>query len=297
MSEKHANPAASQGSGEPSPPKPSGLSRRWLLGILVLAFLFVLMPFLFWRATWFGRPLTDEEIARNLADREHPRKVQHALSQIADHILSRDAAARASARSWYPEVTALSASDRVELRAMAAWVMGQDSTEPRFQEALHRLLGDANPMVQRNAALSLVRFGDAAGRGVIRGLLQPYAVKSPAEGILRQRLKPEDTTNPGTLLARIDSPQGKIEVRAEVPGKFSRWLVGDGSVVSQGAAIAAIEPSAEEQWEGLRALHLIGQAEDLPLVETLSRSRAEIPDSVRRQAELTARAIRERSKP
>src|SRR5271157_4540252 len=90
--------------------KTSGLSRRWLFAILIAAFLFVLMPFLFWRATWFGRPLTDDEITQDLADHEHPHKTQHALAQIAERMLSRDPAARANARQWYPAVVTLAAS-------------------------------------------------------------------------------------------------------------------------------------------------------------------------------------------
>ena len=96
MNSAEQNGATTPPAVESSAPR-RGLSRGWLLGILVLAFLFVLMPFLFWRATWFGRPLTDEEITRNLADREHARKAQHALSQIADRMLSQDPQVRASA--------------------------------------------------------------------------------------------------------------------------------------------------------------------------------------------------------
>ena len=43
------------------------MKRRWLYLILAMTFFFVLMPFLFWQATWFGRPLDDaqlREIAR-----------------------------------------------------------------------------------------------------------------------------------------------------------------------------------------------------------------------------------------
>ena len=105
----------------------TGLSRRWLYGILIIAFLFVLMPFLFWRATWFGRPLTDAEITKYLADREHPRKAQHALSKIADRIVSNDPAVKATAGQWYPQVIALSSSKVDELRITSAWVMGQDN--------------------------------------------------------------------------------------------------------------------------------------------------------------------------
>lgn len=282
-----------EGGGQPA--KAGGLSRRWLIGILILAFLFVLMPFLFWRATWFGRPLTDEEITRKLADTQHPQKAQHALSQVADRILSRDPAAQASARRWYPDVVALASSPHAELRTTAAWVMAQDNHEQKFQETLLRLLGDANPMVRRNAALSLVRFGDDSGREAIRGLLQAYPETAAESGTLRQRLKPGDTVNPGTLLARIESGRGKVEVRATVPGTLTRWLVSDGSAVSPGAPIAAIDSSSDEQWEALRALYLIGKKEDLPLVEGLLGRRSDVPDAVRRQAELTARAIKARN--
>ena len=96
MTEPQKPPAPAETAETPgaSAAKPSaGLSRRWTFGILIVAFLFVLMPFLFWQSTWFGRPLTDEEIVKNLAHTEHPRKTQHALSQIADRIVARDPAA------------------------------------------------------------------------------------------------------------------------------------------------------------------------------------------------------------
>lgn len=272
----------------------AGLSRRWMLAIVVLAFLFVLMPFLFWRATWFGRPLTGDEITRYLSDREHPQKTQHALSQIADRIVSRDPSLRASARRWYPGVVATSASDHAELRLTSAWVMGQDNSSEDFHVALLKLLKDANPMVRRNAALSLVRFGDPQGHGEIRAMLEPYALRAPAAGRLRHRLKPGESLNPGTLVARIEAGKNIIEVRSEVPGTLSRWLAADGSSVAPGVPVGAIDPSTEEEWEGLRALLLIGEPADLPDVEALARSRGGVPDYVRRQAELTARAIRAR---
>lgn len=271
------------------------LAHGWMLAILVLAFLFVLMPFLFWRATWFGRPLTDEEITRYLSDDKHPRNAQHALSQVADRILSKDPNKRTSARRWYPEVVALASSDGAELRLTAAWVMGQDNASEAFHAALLQLLGDTNPMVRRNAALSLVRFRDTHGHDEIQAMLEPYTVKARADGSLRQRLKPGESVNPGTLLGRIEEGKTTLEVRSEVPGTLARWLAMDGARVTHGAAVATIDPSPEEQWEGLRALFLIGQPQDLHDVEALARSRAGVPDYVRKQAELTARAIRGRN--
>src|SRR5271155_3858968 len=158
---------------ESSPPaaKP-GVSARWLLIILALTFLFVLMPFLFWQATWFGRPLDDAQLQKALTDTEHPREIQHALSQLADRIMAPEATTRASARPFYPQVIQISKTGGDELRLTAAWVMGQDNSVPEFRAQLLSLLSDSNPMVRRNAALALIRFGDPAGLDEIRGMLR-----------------------------------------------------------------------------------------------------------------------------
>ena len=280
-----------------SPPPKPGVPRGWLYFILVVALLFVLMPFLFWQATWFGRPLTDAQMEKNLADREHPRKAQHALSQIADRINSRDPSARASARRWYPQVVALSTSHVDELRINAAWVMGQDNTAPEFHQALVQLLSDPHPMVRRNAALSLVRFGDPSGRPVIVAMLEPYPVPAPQTGALSERLKPGDVVNPGTLLGRIQNGREKIEIRSQAPGTIDRWLVKDGVPVSSGQPVVLLEPSPEMVWESLRALYLVGQPEDLPAIQRYIRGAPGMPERVRQQAELTVKVIRGRGGP
>src|ERR1700676_3979839 len=206
-----------------------GMKQRWLIIILALTFLFVLMPFLFWQATWFGRPLNDEQLERALADREHPREIEHALSQVADRVLSPNPITRDSARRFYPEVTRIARSGGDELRLTAAWGMGQDNSVSEFHQELAALLRDPNPMVRRNAALSLVRFGDVSGRDEIRSILEPYALAAPRAGKLNERLKPGDAINPGTLLGHIESGQGNIDLRSTVPGTIDRWLVPDGA--------------------------------------------------------------------
>jgi uncharacterized protein (UPF0147 family) len=113
----------------PPPAKP-GMKKRWMLLILVLTFLFVLMPFIFWQSTWFGRPLNTAQLHQALADNEHPREIQHALSQIADRILAPDEKTRSSAREFYPAVAQVAETGSPELRLTAAWVMGQDNTVP-----------------------------------------------------------------------------------------------------------------------------------------------------------------------
>lgn len=280
-----ATPAAAQ----------PGVKRKWSLLILGVAFLFVLMPFLFWYSTTFRRTLTDEQVSQYLADRAHPRKAQHALSQIADRILSPDPPVREAAKRWYPQVVELARSPIVELRVTAAWVMGQDNLATEFHSALRSLLNDANPMVRRNAALSLIRFDkDPAGRAVIVTMLEPYTLLAPESGIVARRLKPGDIVNPGTLVGHIQHGENKSEIRAQVPGTVDKWIAGDRAEVNSGDPLLTITPSSEIAWEALRALYFVGLSEDLPAVERYARGYAEMPDSVHQQAAFTARAIRER---
>ena len=270
---------------------------RWMVAILVLTFLFVLMPFLFWQATWFGKPLDSAEIEKALADREHPREIQHALSQVADRTLAPDQATRASARPFYPAVMRIAETGTPELRLTAAWVMGQDNTVPEFHDRLLRLLRDGSPMVRRNAALSLVRFGDPAGRDEIRSLLAPYSMPSPYDGTLSQRLRPGDAVNPGTLVGHVVAGSGaeaaERELRSDVPGQINRWLAAERAPVTEGQPILLIDPSPAEVFEALRALFLIGEQQDLPAVEQFLRGTA-VPENIRQQAQATAEAIRSR---
>jgi biotin carboxyl carrier protein len=273
------------------PPKSFG--GRWALGIVVLTLSFVVMPFLFWNATWFGRPITDAQIAKALADRSHPREIQHVLSQFETRIERGDT----SVRKWYPQMVALAKDPIDEIRVTDAWVMGQDNTAPEFHQALLPMLHDPNPMVQRNAALSLVRFQDDSGHAQIVSMLQPHVMNAPQAGVLRTRLKPGDIVNPGTLVAHIEAA-GKIdEIRANVPGTVDHWLVQTGATVSSGEPILALAPNESMAWEALRALFLTGRPEDLPYVNRFVRGADGMSPQVAVQAQATARAIHDRANP
>src|SRR6266853_2103946 len=272
------------------PPK-SGIAKKWLVAILVLTFAFVLMPFLLWYMTTFSRPLNDAELETYFTDTAHPRRAQHALSQVADRITSLNPAIRESAKPWYPEVVKSAAEGSDQLRVTAAWVMGQDNQSSGFHAALLKQLTDANPMVRRNAALSLVRFADPSGHDVIAGMLALYSVAAPSSGTLATRLKPGDVINPGTLVAHITLSGQAIEVRSEVPGTILQWTVPDGAVVQAGKPILAVDPSPEMVWESLRALYLIGQKADGPTVDRYARGIEGMPPQIQRQATLTAKAI------
>ena len=281
----------------PSATAKSGVAKKWLVGILVLTFAFVLMPFLLWYMTTFTRPLSDADIASYFRDTAHPRRAQHALSQIADRILSPNPGVRESATAWYPQVIRSSEQGSTELRVTAAWVMGQDNHSTEFHAALLKQLADPNPMVRRNAALSLVRFADTSGHAEIAGMLSPYTVAAPRSGALSIRLKPGDVINPGTLLAHISAGTEKTEVHSEVPGTIRDWIAADNSQLESGAALLEVDPSPDMVWESLRALYLIGQKEDLPAVNSYTRGAPGMPPQIQQQAQLTARQIAARAGP
>ena len=261
------------------------------MAILVLALLFVLMPFLFWNATWFGRPITDNQIAKALADRSHPREIQHVLSQFETRIENGDP----SVKRWYPQMVALAKDPIDEIRVTDAWVMGQDNTSAEFHAALLPMLNDSNPMVQRNAALSLVRFQDDSGHAQIVSMLEPYVMPAPMAGRLATRLKTAEIVNPGTLVGHIEAAGKSNEVRSQVPGTVDRWLVSDGAAVTAGEPMLSLAPNESMAWEALRALYLMGRPEDLPDVDRFIRGGDGMSPQVGVQAQETDRAIRARS--
>ncbi len=272
-------------------PRPS-FGGKWTYAVLAFALLFVLMPFLFWNATWFGRPLTDEQIAKSLGDHKHAREIQHAMTQLEVRMEHNDA----SVRRWYPQLVSLASDPLTEIRVTDAWVMGQDSSSEEFHEALRKMLSDPQPMVQRNAALSLVRFGDDSGHSVIVSMLQPFAILAPWSGTVHERLKPGDTLNPGTLVGYVNSgDRATSEVRVAVPGTLTAWAVPDKSPIAAGRTLLYVAPSNEIVWEGLRALYLIGKPDDASVIEPYLRAVQDIPPQVREQARLTLERVRSRS--
>jgi|SRR5579872_4208870 len=267
------------------------MSARNRLLFFATAWLIVLMPFLFWWNTWFGRHLSDKQLSEFLNDQKHPRHIQHALVQLGERLSVHDA----SAARWYPDLERLASYPVEEVRNTDAWVMGQDTTQAGFHAALRKMLEDPSPMVRGNAALSLVRFGDAAGRLQIVALLQPAKITASVAGRVVDSDHPGTAIRQGGLIAKIQNGQQVTEVRSPINGRIRTLSVATGTDVLQGAEVASVDPGAEQVWEALRALYLVGKVEDLPAIRIYQRDLPEIPNRVKQQAVLTEQAIRERA--
>jgi hypothetical protein len=269
------------------------MSRTQKLLFFATGWLIVLMPFLFWWNTWFGRHLSDQQLTEYLHDGKKPRHIQHALVQLGDRMSHTDA----KAKQWYPDLLHLATNPVEEVRNTDAWVMGQDTSGAGFHDALLKMLRDQSPMVRGNAALSLVRFGDSTGRPQIVALLQPAQIAAPAAGTIVDADRPGTAIHQGGLVAKLRPTESSqaIEIRSPIPGRI-RSVAQTGANVASGAEVAVIDQATDQIWEALRALYLIGQPEDLPAIRPYERDVPDVSNDVRQQAQETEKAIQARAK-
>ena len=287
---------SSPGSESRPPAKPRMSTRNRLL-FFATGWLIVLMPFLFWWNTWFGRQLSDKQLAEYLQDDKKPRHIQHALVQIGERVTRHDP----SVTRWYPDLVRLASYRVEEVRNTDAWVMGQDVSSKDaagagFHQALLKMLDDPSIMVRGNAALSLVRFGDATGKPQIVALLQPAKVTAPQAGGVTDSSTPGTTIHQGGIIAKIESGGQTVEVRSPISGRLLEVSAKTGQTVAAGDPIAVLDPGTDQVWEALRALYLIGQPDDIAAIRPYEREMPEVPDHIRQQALATEQAIQERAK-
>jgi hypothetical protein len=289
---------ASTDTSASSPHHKMSVRNRFL--IFLTAWLIVLMPFLFWWNTWFGRQLSNKQITEYLQDEKHPRHIQHALVQVGERMGRHNPVAS----QWFPDLTRLASHPVEEVRNTDAWVMGQDTSVAGFHEALLKMLNDPSPMVRGNAALSLVLFHDASGRPQIVALLQPAKIVAISAGLITDTDKVGTAIHQGGLIAKIQvdrsaaasqNAQEIAELRSPISGRIRTLSVATGANVSAGTEIATVDPGDEQVWEALRALFLVGQVDDLPAIRPYQRDVPQVSDRVRQQALLTEKSIRDRA--
>lgn len=266
------------------------VATRWVLLVIGLTLVAILVPFLFWRATWFGTPMSNAQMQQDLTHLKDPQQTQHALSLIADRIIRGDK----SVARWYPDVARLADCPIPQIRETAAWVMGQDNTVPQFHKALLVLLHDHEPLVRMNAALALVRFHDSSGHAEILRMLTGEPLLAPEGGRLKRLLNVDQPVRTDTVVARIDGKKIVVVV-ARMPGRLARWTVADGARVAAGDPIALISPTSEMAREALRALFLIGQPNDLNAIAPYARGLPSMSPQVAEQARMTMQEIHSRN--
>jgi HEAT repeat protein len=287
-SNNHPRAAAS---ATAAPRAPESEKRRSPWPLAVVAALFIIVPFLAWYGTWFGRELDEAQIEEYLQDAEKPRRVQHALSEIEKRITRGDA----GARRWYPQIVAFVDRPHADLRLTAAWVMGADPRAEEFHAALLRLLEDAEPIVRRNAALSLVRFGDARSLPELRAMLEPYNVRAEAEGIALTTLTEGSQVRRGAMLLRAEQSNETFDVRSPLDGKIAKAFVKTGDQIRTGSDLFTLAPDPVAVGDALVALERLGVEEDLAEVEKFAAGVEGMPDYVKNRAARTAEAIKRRA--
>ena len=150
--------------------------------------------------------------------------------------------------------------------------MGFDNKSEEFHQTLLKLVKDSQPIVRRNAALALVRFNDPAGRQELLAVLQPYEIKSPATGTLESILPAGSDATRGTLIGRINTGSGMAEVRSPLPGRIEGVAAVVGTNVTPETTLLRVISDEDSVWEVLRGLALVGQREDLQLIENYANA-------------------------
>jgi hypothetical protein len=248
----------------------------------------VTIPYFAWHGTWFGRSLTDVELAEYLQDQEKIRRIQHGLTQIAERLNRGE-----TTDQWSTEVVRLSEHPVPQVRVTTAWVMGQDPNSKLFHTALLGLLQDDELLVRRNAALALVRFADSSGLKEMRAMLLPHSVRAPLGGDVDYLVIEGEEVHLGNPLVRLSRQDDVHEVRSPLSSSVQSMPLRQGTEIKAGTELLTLSPDADHVWESLRAIALVGGAGELELVLSIAEEPGFSPE-VRKQAILTGEAIEKR---
>ena len=83
-------------------------------------------------------------------------------------------------------------------------------------------------------------------------------------------------------------------VRSPLPGKIEQVLAQSGAKLAAGDPLAKVQSDEESVWEALRGLALVGEPQDLPIMQLFTQEPPAQSERVKQQAALTAKSIESR---
>lgn len=247
-----------------------------------------------WQGTWFGARLDDDALLAAMSPDAKPRDVQHGIEEITRRFDER----AVGMERWAGALVEASRRAEDPVRVVAAWAMQSDAGREEFVGRLREMVAsDESVLVRRNAACSLAKSGDAAGRAVLRSMLEPFTVTAPCAGVvggLSGVDVPARELKPVGRVRRDDGSDALIV--AAVPGRVTKRVAADGARVATGDAVLVLAPDGRHAGNAALALSLVGTKEDLDLLDLAAAPQSAFEADVKAAARAAADAIRARGR-
>jgi HEAT repeat protein len=199
---------------------------------------------------------------------------------------------------WAKALVLESRRPEAPVRNTAAWAMAYDPGRPEFVERLRELVaGDESILVRRNAACSLAKSNDAAGRPVLRSMFDQFTVTAPAAGVVSALPGVGVSVQGEKAIATVKQDDGTvIDVVAAVPGRVAKTAAATDARVAPGDPLVVLEPDGQHALNAAVALALVGTEDDLPVLGLAAAPQSQFGDDVKAAARAAVDAIRARSK-
>ena len=253
------------------------------------------LTWLVWRRTWFGARLADDELIAAMSPASPPRDVQHGIEEITRRFDENDV----GAERWAKLLVDASRRSEAPVRVVAAWAMACDAGRAEFVARLREIVAsDPSPLVRRNAAPALAKSGDPAARPVLRSMLEPFVVTSPAAGVVAGLPGVDVPVHENkTVVARVTKDDGaSVDVLSDVPGAVAKRVAADGARVAAGDPLVVLAPDAQHAGNAALALLLVGTKDDVELLSQAAAPQSQFPDDVKAVARRALAAIASRGR-
>ena len=268
--------------------------RKGVYLIVAVVLSTIALTWLVWHQTWFGARLDDSELIEAMSPASSAREAQHGIEEIT----RRFDEGRPGMDRWATALVEVSRRADDPVRVSAAWAMQFDAGREEFVVRLHELIaGDASMLVRRNAAGSLAKAGDPAGRPVLRSMLEPFTVAATDAGVVSGLLAPDMPARSGAIAGRIARADGTvIDARVTVPGRVIKRVAAEGARVAPGDPLLVLAPDPHHALNAVAGLALVGTIDDLELLSLSAAPQSGLGDDVRFAATQAMAAIRSRGK-